>query len=210
MQLASARKSSASSSERQADVLDQAAAFLAETIIGLFSLALLLRFYLQLVRAPYRNPVSQFLCALTDFIVVPTRRIVPGLWGMDLASLVLAWLAEVILLFTLLALRGVELKSALGTAFIAICVLAFVKILKISVYILMVAVIVQAILSWFNPYSPVAPLLNSLTQPFLRPLQKRVPMVANVDLSPLVLIIVLQLILIVPVAWLELNVAKLF
>lgn len=191
-------------------MLDQAAAFLAETIIGLFALALLLRFYLQLVRAPYRNPVSQFLCALTDFLVVPTRRFVPGLWGMDMASLVLAWVAEVVLLTTLLAIRGFDLKSSIGTVLVAIAILAVIKIIKISVYILMVAVIVQAILTWVNPYSPIAPLLTSLTQPLLRPLQKRLPLVANVDLSPLVLIIVLQLVLMVPITWLELNVTKLF
>ena len=191
-------------------MLNQAVAFLLETIVGLFALALLLRFFLQLVRAPYRNPVSQFLCALTDFIVVPTRRIVPGLWGMDLASLVLAWLCEVLLLFALLALRGAEPGDAGGMAIFAILVLAAVKILKMSIYIMMVAVIVQAILSWVNPYSPVAPLLNSLTQPLLRPLQKRVPMVANVDLSPLVLIIILQLILMLPIAWLETTVVRLF
>jgi YggT family protein len=191
-------------------VLNQAAIFLVETIVGLLSLALLLRFYLQVVRAPYRNPVSQFLCALTDWAVIPARRVVPGLWGMDLASLVLAWLCEVLVLFAVLALRGMEAEAATGTVIVAILVLAAIKILKISIYILMVAVIVQAILSWVNPYSPIGPLLNSLTQPFLRPLQKRVPMVANVDLSPLVLIIVLQLILMLPVAWLEMNVARLF
>ncbi len=191
-------------------MLTQAAMFLAETVIGLFSLALLLRFYLQLVRAPYRNPVSQFLCGLTDFMVVPARRVVPGLWGMDLATLTLAWFTEVVLLFTLLALRGTELRSALGTVIVAACLLAAIKIIKMSIYVLMVAVIVQAILSWVNPYSPVMPLLNSLTLPFMRPLQKRVPTVANVDLSPLVLIIALQLLLMVPVAWLEMNVAKLF
>lgn len=191
-------------------MLNQAAIFLVETIVGLLSLALLLRFYLQVVRAPYRNPVSQFLCALTDWAVIPARRVVPGLWGMDLASLVLAWLCEVLVLFAVLALRGMEAEAATGTVIVAILVLAAVKILKISIYILMVAVIVQAILSWVNPYSPIGPLLNSLTQPFLRPLQKRVPMVANVDLSPLVLIIVLQLILMLPVAWLEMNVARLF
>jgi len=184
--------------------------FLVETVVGLFSLALLLRFYLQLVRAPYRNPVSQFLCALTDFIVIPARRVIPGLWGMDLASLVLAWLTETILLVALLALRGVELRSALGSVIVAIALLAAIKIVKMSIYILMVAVIIQAILSWMNPYSPIAPLLNSLTQPFLRPLQKRIPMVANVDLSPLVLIIALQLVLMVPIAWLEMNVGRLF
>lgn len=184
--------------------------FLAETVIGLFALALLLRFYLQLVRAPYRNPVSQFLCALTDFVVIPARRFIPGLWGMDLATLVLAWFAELLLLFSLLALRGTELRSAVGTVIVAACLLAALKIMKMSIYILMVAVIVQAILSWVNPYSPVMPLINSLTQPFLRPLQKRVPTVANVDLSPLVLIIALQLVLMVPVAWFELSITKLF
>jgi len=183
--------------------------FLAETVIGLFSLALLLRFYLQLVRAPYRNPVSQFLCALTDFIVIPARRVIPGLWGMDLASLLLAWLAEIVLLIVLLALRGLELRAALGTVIVAVALLAAVKLVKMSVYILMAAVIIQAILSWVNPYSPIAPLLNTLTQPFLRPLQKRIPMVANVDLTPLVLIIALQLILMVPIAWLEMNVGRL-
>lgn len=195
--------------ERRAEVLSQAAIFLAETLFGLFSLALLLRFYLQWVRAPYRNPVSQFLCGLTDFVVLPARRVVPGLWGMDLATLVLAWLCEVLLLVVVLALRGLDAGAATGAVLVAILLLAAVKIVKMSIYILMVAVIVQAILSWVNPYSPIGPLLNSLTQPFLRPLQRRVPMVANVDLSPLVLIIVLQLILMVPIAWLEMNVTRL-
>ena len=190
-------------------MLSQAAEFLVETIVGLFSLALLLRFYLQLVRAPYRNPVSQFLCALTDFVVVPARRVVPGLWGMDLASLVLAWMCQVLLLFALLALRGMDAGATTGAVIVAVLALAAVKILKLSIYILMVAVIVQAVLSWVNPYSPVAPLLNSLTQPFLRPLRKNIPPLANVDLTPLVLIILLQLLLIV-VAQLELHVTRLF
>lgn len=191
-------------------MLTQAASFLAETLIGLFSLALLLRFYLQLVRAPYRNPISQFLSALTNFIVIPARRVIPGLWGIDLASLILAWLFEVLLLVVLLALRGVEPGALGATAFAGILVLGLVKILKTSVYIVMFAVIVQAVLSWINPHSPIGPLLNSLTQPLLRPLQRRMPMVANVDLSPLVLIIILQLVLMVPIAWLEMTVTRLF
>jgi YggT family protein len=191
-------------------MLTQAAIFLIQTVVGLFALALLLRFYLQLVRAPYRNPISQFLNALTDFLVKPTRRIVPGLWGMDLATLLLAWLCEVLILFAVLALGGVEPGAIGAAAFFGVLVLGMVKVLKTSIYILMAAVIVQAILSWVNPYSPVGPLLSSLTQPLLRPLQKRVPMVANVDLSPLVLIIILQLLLMVPIAWMEMNVTRAF
>lgn len=184
-----------------------AARYLAEVVFGLFSLALLLRFYLQLVRAPYRNPLSHFLNALTDFMVRPARRIVPGLWGVDLASLVLAWLCEVLLLLVLFMLYGVERDVGPGTmggvVYMAIVVLALVKLLKTSVYIVMVAVIVQALLSWFNPYSPVSPLLNSLVQPFLGPLRKRIPPIGGVDLTPLVLIVILQLILMVPIYWLE-------
>jgi YggT family protein len=188
----------------------QAASFLAEVVIGLFSLALLLRFFLQLVRAPHRNPVSQFVAALTDFLVKPARRFIPGLWGLDLATLVLAWLCEVVLLVVLLAIRGVEPGALGGTAFAGIFVLGLIRLLKTSVYIVMVAVIVQAIMSWFGTYSPLSPILNALTQPLLGPLQKRMPLVGNVDLSPLVLIVVLQLILMIPIAWLEMTVTRLF
>lgn len=184
-----------------------AARYLAEVVFGLFSLALLLRFYLQLVRAPYRNPLSHFLNSLTDFMVKPARRVVPGLWGVDLASLVLAWLCEVLLLLVLLMLYSVERNAGPGTTggvvYMAIFVLALVKLLKASVYIVMVAVIVQALLSWFNPYSPVAPLLDSLVRPFLLPLRKRIPPVGGVDLTPLILIVMLQLILMIPIRWLE-------
>ncbi len=191
-------------------MLAQAASFVAEVVIGLFSLALLLRFFLQLVRAPFRNPVSQFVAALTDFMVKPARRFIPGLWGVDLATLVLAWLCEVLLLVVLLAIRGVEPGTLGATAFVGILVLALIKLLKTSVYIVMVAVFVLAIMSWFGTSSPLSPILNAVTQPLLRPLQKRMPLVGNVDLSPLVLIIVLQLVLIVPIAWLEMTVTRLF
>ncbi len=177
-------------------MLSQAASFLVETVVGLFSLALLLRFYLQLVRAPYRNPISQFLCALTDFVVVPARRVIPGLWGIDLASLTLAWLCEALLLFLLLALRGAEPVAFTATAVLVIFVLAAVKILKVSIYILMVAVIVQAILSWVNPYNEMAGIFNAVTRPFLAPIRRFLPVMGGLDLSPLVLLVILQLLFI--------------
>src|SRR5262245_14304891 len=88
-------------------MLTQVLAFLLETFLGLFALALLLRFYLQLLRASARNPLSTFLNALTDWIVVPSRRVIPGLFRVDLSTLVLAWLAELILLVVLTLLRGI-------------------------------------------------------------------------------------------------------
>lgn len=184
-------------------MLTQAVQFLLETVLGLFALAVLLRFYLQLLRAPFRNPFSQFVAALTDFAVKPLRRAIPGLFGLDLASLLLAWLTEFVLLLALFWLGGFSLIGAGPSVFLAVAFLAAVKLLKLSIYIVLGAVFIQAILSWVNPHTPLTPVLNSLANPFLRPVRRMVPPVANVDLSPLVVLLVGELLLMVPVAWLE-------
>ena len=184
-------------------MLATALIFLIETAAGLFTVALLLRFLLQWARAAQRNPISDFLNALTNFAVLPARRIVPGLWGLDLSSLVLAWLTQLIELFIVLQLRGFSFGPAAGQAIVALVLLAAVMVVRLLLYIVIVVVIVQAVLSWINPYSPIAPLLNALTRPLLRPFQRRIPPLANVDLSPLFVIIVCQLLLILPVAYAE-------
>src|SRR5690606_13023761 len=99
---------------------------------GLFIVALLLRFYLQWARAPYRNPLSEFLHALTDFMVRPARRIVPGLWGLDLASFALAWLIQLAELFVVLQLRGYRAGPNVGGAFAGLALLALVMLVKMA------------------------------------------------------------------------------
>jgi YggT family protein len=183
-------------------MLNQMLVFLLETFLGLFALALLLRFWLQALRAPLRNPIYPFLAALTDWIVMPARRVIPGLFRVDLSTLVLAWLAQVVLMFAKLSLMGVSLGPALGASLVQILVLAAIAVLKLSLYILMFSAIIQAVLSWVAPHSPAMPLLNGLTRPFLRPIQERMPLIGNVDISPLLLIVVIQLLLFM-VAWLE-------
>jgi YggT family protein len=190
-------------------MISSALIFLVETIGGLLTLALLLRFYLQWARAPYRNPLSEFLHALTDFAVRPARRIVPGAWGLDMASLLLAYLVQAVQLFIVLQLKGYPLASVTGTAIGGILLLAAILVLKLVIYIVMAAVIVQAVLSWVNPHSPIAPVLNGMTRPFLRFFQRRLKPVGNVDLSALFVIIICQLLLIVPIAFLEASVAQL-
>ena len=190
-------------------MLGQALIFLITTVGGLFTLALLLRFMLQLLRAPARNQLSDFVAALTNFAVLPMRRVIPGWWGLDLATLVLAWLVEVLQTWLVLKLKGYELGSAVGTALAALALLGVIQVARLAVYIVMAAIILQAVLSWISPYSPLAPLLTSVTRPFLRPFQRLVPPVANVDLSPLFVLIVCQLLLIVPLAWLEATVSRL-
>jgi YggT family protein len=177
----------------------QALQFLLETFLGLFALALLSRFLLQWLRAPARNPLTQFLAALTDWIVVPARRVIPGLRGLDLATLLLAWLTEVVLILATYWLKG---EPAVGVSLVLIGFLAVVQLVKLCLWILMIAVIVQALLSWVSPYSPVMALFNALVRPFLRVFQKRIPPVGNVDLSPLFVVVVCQLLL-MAVAWLE-------
>ncbi|KIO50301.1 YggT family protein [Nitrosospira sp. NpAV] len=178
-------------------MLNQILIFLLDTLLGLFSLALLLRFYMQLLRAPYRNPLSQFLVALTDFIVRPARRIIPGYSGIDLSTLLLAWLAQCMLLTGMLMLQGYEFRSNIGIAITGLALLGLMEIIKMTLYIILVAVIMQAVLSWFNPHTPLAPTLDSFTRPFLGIIRRRIPPIGNVDLSPLFVLVIIQLLLFV-------------
>jgi YggT family protein len=184
-------------------MLGNALIFIAQVAFGLLTLALLLRFYMQWVRAPYRNPLSEFVSALTDFMVRPLRRIVPGLWGLDLPTLLLAWLMQLLELLVIMQIRGFQLGAEVGIAAIGIAALAAVAVLRMLVYIVLVATLLQALLSWISPGSPVAPLLDAMTRPFLRLFRRYIPPVGNVDLTPLVLLVICQLLLMIPVAWLE-------
>lgn len=184
-------------------MLANALIFIAQVAFGLLTLALLLRFYLQWVRAPYRNPLADFVNALTDFMVKPARRVIPGLWGLDLPTLLLAWLMQLLELLVVMQVRGFRFGAEVGLAAIGLALLAAIGVVKMLIYIVLVATLLQALLSWINPGSPIAPLLDAMTRPFLRVFRRRIPPIGNVDLSPLFLLVTCQLLLMVPVAWLE-------
>jgi len=184
-------------------MLANALIFIAQVAFGLLTLTLLLRFYLQWVRAPYRNPLADFVNALTDFMVKPARRIIPGLWGLDLPTLLLAWLMQLLELLVVMQVRGFRFGAEVGLAAIGLAALAAIGIVKMLIYIVLVATLLQAVLSWINPGSPVAPLLDAMTRPFLRIFRRRIPPIGNIDLSPLFLLVACQLLLMLPVAWLE-------
>ncbi len=190
-------------------MLAQTLIFLITTAGDLFVLALLLRFILQWARAPARNQLSLFLAALTDFIVRPARRVIPGWWGIDFATLLLAWLVAGLELWVVLSIKGYQPGSTPGIALAALGALAALNLIRLAIYIVMAAVVVQAILSWVQPYSALTPLLSSVTRPFLQPFQKRVPTIANVDLAPFFVLIICQLLLAVPLVWLEATVGRL-
>ena len=184
-------------------MLETAGKFLIDVFFGLFTYALLLRFVMQVLRAPFRNPAGQAVMALTDWIVKPLRKVLPGWRGVDWASLVatylfeVAWLASYYVLFG----RGFAL---LGPGFGFLLAAALIALIKAALWLLIGVVFVQAILSWVAPDGPLAGLLNALTFPFLRPVRRLVPPLGGtLDLSPLIVIVLAQLVLILPVAWLE-------
>jgi YggT family protein len=177
-------------------MLDQILRFLLDTLFGFFVFVLLARFYLQLMRAPFRNPLGQFVAAMTNWLVLPARRLIPGMFGLDLASFVLAWLIEALLLFLLYVLRTGSLGSASGLVIGILFSLALLELARFSLYLLIGVILIQAVISWVNPYAPLAPLFNALTGPFLRPFQRMIPPIGNVDLSPLFALVAAQLLLI--------------
>ena len=181
-------------------MLGQALAFLIETVFNLFILTALVRFWMQVLRAPARNPLAQFTMALTDFAVKPLRRVLPGFFRLDLASFAVAWAAEFVLLVILAALREVPLAN--GPMLSILLLLALVKLLRLTVYIVMGAVFIQALLTWVNPYHPVAPFFEALTRPFLKPFQKAIPPIGGVDITPVLVLIACQLVLMLPVPFL--------
>jgi YggT family protein len=164
------------------------------TACDLLALAFLARFVMQWARLPFRNPVGQFVIAVTDWAVRPVRRLVPGLLGFDLASLLLAWLVQCVYLGLAAGLTGaVGSPAAAGLVALA----AALAILRLCIYLAMGVVIVAALLSWINPYAPMAPFFNALAAPLLRPFQRLIPPIGGVDLSPIALLLVLQVLLMV-------------
>lgn len=183
-------------------MLGQIASFLVDTVVSFLVYLLLARFHFQWLRVPFRNPLGQFVVALTNWAVVPARRVIPSVAGLDLATLLLAWLVQLLGLWAQLAIVGREPSLA------ALAAVAAVDLVRYSLYILVFAVILHVAITWINPDAPAEPLLAVMTRPFLRPLRRYVPPVANVDLSPMVLIVLLY-VLLIPLNYLRLAAAGL-
>jgi YggT family protein len=170
-------------------VLVQIGTFLVDNVVAFFVVLLLVRFHFQWLRVGFRNPVGEFVLATTSWIAVPLRRVIPGLAGLDLATLLAAWLLQMLGLWVHALLVGADPGAGMLAG------LAAVELVRYSLYILIFAVFILAILSWVNPESPVMPVFNAVTRPFLRPLRRFVPPLGRVDLSPMVLILLLFVLL---------------
>lgn len=168
-----------------------------DAILGLLTFLVVARFFMQWARLPFHHPVGAFVVQMTQWLVGPLRRGIPGWGGYDWASLVGGWILQCAGVALILAVRGV--LGALDPLTLAgvIAGQGGMMLLRVIIYFFIGALILQAVLSWVNPHSPLAGPLNQLTRPLLRPIQRFVPPVANVDLSPLVLLLLAQIVLVV-------------
>lgn len=184
-------------------MFQDAARFLLQVFFELFASAFWLRFYMQWARVPFRNPFARFIIKVTDFAVRPARRVIPGLFGLDLASLLMFFLAECLLVLASHWLMGYPFAAAGSQVWPGFALMAVASSLRLAIYVCMGLVVIQAIMSWVNPFSPYASVFYALTQPLIGPFQRILPNIGGVDLSPLAVFILMQLVLIAPVAGLE-------
>jgi YggT family protein len=171
-------------------MLAQMVSLLVDVVASFFVYALLARFYFQWLRVPFRNPAGEFIVVVSNWMVVPARRVIPALAGLDLASLLLAFLVQGAALWALALIVGAQPEPGRLAALTALFLVRY------SLHILVFAIIVQAVLSWTNPHSPFMHVFNALTRPFLAPIRRFLPAVGGIDLSPLVLLVLLQLLFI--------------
>ncbi|MBP8285157.1 MAG: YggT family protein [Chromatiaceae bacterium] len=171
--------------------------FLIQTLGGLYAFVAMLRFLLQLTKADFYNPVSQFVVKATSPVLMPLRRFIPGFRGMDISSLVLAWLVKTAVLFL------VGLLAGLGLASIGAVIWSIPALIELTIDVFIYAVIVRVILSWVNPNpsNPMVNLIERLTDPVMEPVQRRLPAFGGLDLSPIAVtigLVLLQMLLIPP------------
>jgi len=174
----------------------QAIVFLLDAVASFFATLFLLRFMMQAMRVSFAGQIGDFVVKLTNWAVKPLRRVIPGLGGFDWASLIAALAIELLFAGIIVgAMSHFGEADGLSVA-LTILMMAGRSLLRLAVYILIGALILQAVLSWINPYSPLAAPAHQLTRPMLDPIRRIIPTISGIDLSPLVAILLLQTLLV--------------
>jgi YggT family protein len=167
-------------------VLQSILTLIVDSIAGVLGGVLLLRFWMQVVRVRPPTSLGQFTFQLTDWLVRPLRRLLPGVGGYDWASLVGA-----LLVIVLAVVIDLAVTSRLVPEFVLL--LSLLRFTEWVFYGFMGLIIVEAIFSWVNPHAPLAPFVRALNDPLLRPLRRVIPLIGNIDLTPLVALILLRI-----------------
>ena len=174
-------------------MLQQIGAFLIETLFSLYIGAVVLRMLLGYAGANFYNPLSQFLVKVTNPVLVPLRRFIPSIGKIDTAAIVLA-LGLTLIKIILLSIIVLGSVNIIGVLFASI-----IDLLKVIIWVYIISLLIQAVMSWIGSAhgNPVAPLVQSLTEPLLRPVRRVIPNIGALDLSPLVVILILNILLII-------------
>lgn len=173
------------------NALNEIFGYLIQTLLSLYLMAMLLRFLLQVVKADFYNPISQFLVKITNPLVVPLRRIVPGFGGLDLASLLLALVLQTLGIVTLLLLNGLGLPNVFQ-----LLVWSVLGLVGLLVNFYFFALLAMIILSWVAAGSrhPAIYLLHQITEPVMAPFRRALPPMGGLDLSPILVFILINVI----------------
>lgn len=168
--------------------MTQAFYFIVKTLAQLYLLLLLLRFWLPMLRADFRNPIAQGILRFTSPLVIPVRRVVPPIGRLDTSTIMVAYVLEFVLVLVLLAIRGLTI----GTLPIAITAVFELAILSLNLFFFVI--LIKIILSWVAPhnYNPITALLNTMAEPVLRPFRRIVPPIGGIDISPIFAIVLLK------------------
>ena len=171
--------------------LSNAGVFLISTIFGLYILAIMLRFILQLVRADFYNPLSRFIVKITNPLLKPLRRFIPGFAGIDMASVTVMLFLQMLEIFIITLLRNFPSPDIFGLA-----LYAFIELITLGFYVFLFSIFILALLSWINPgqYNPINNLLHQISEPVLRPARRILPPMSGMDLSPMLAMVGLWLI----------------
>jgi len=180
--------------------LANAGEYIITLIFQLYILAVMLRFLLQLARADFYNPISQFLITVTNPVLRYLRRWIPGYAGIDWPSIIFMLFLQIIELGLIALLKTGALPAIAG-----LILLSLTYLLKMIIWIYIVVIILQALTSWVNPgaYSPVTVLMYQLTDPLLQPVRRIIPPAGGLDWSPFIVLIGLNLLLILLIAPLQ-------
>ena len=173
----------------------QAVVFLLDAFVGFFVTLFLLRFMMQAMRVSFGGQLGSFVMTLTNWAVKPFPRTLRGLVGLDWPLLFPALMLHLLLAGLPIGATGHPLAADGPTIALMVGWFAVRGLLRLAVYILIGALILQAVLSWINPYSPLAAPAHQLTRPLLDPLRRFIPLISGIDLSPLVAILLLQAVL---------------
>jgi YggT family protein len=161
--------------------LAMALVFVINALTSLYLLVLLLRFWLPLLRADFRNPLAQGIFKLTSPLVIPVRRIVPAVGRLDTATILVTVAFQCLAMLLILFIQG---DSA---DFATILLVALIKLAMLSVNIFAYAILIRVVLSWISPgqYNPATAIIGTLTDPVLRPFQRLIPPLGGIDLTPM-------------------------